>query len=98
MDWIGGSSRESEKVKYTFSQGPLAKQGDLVKEPQFSRERWGPQNVEEVALPILRPGWRQVLFSCTVHSNGEKSQTYHCQTQSKHIEDKAKKVEIKTTF
>ena len=43
----------------SFYHGPLAKQGDVVKVPQFSIIR-GPLKVGEVSLTKLRPGLCQV--------------------------------------
>ena len=47
-----------------FSYDPLAKQGNEGREPQFFFR--GPLKIGEVLLTKLRPGWGQVLSSCTV--------------------------------
>ena len=49
-----------------FSQGPYAKQGDVVKVPRLIIRGREPLKVGEVSLTELRPDWRQVLSSCTV--------------------------------
>ena len=53
----------------SFPHNPLAKQGDVVKESPFFGG-WGPLKNREVLLPKRRPGWHQIVSSCTVHWSG----------------------------